>query len=545
MILRSLAAVTAILLALGGAGTASLALEPASVALQPDGSDTIAIAIAAPLVLPPGNSGLLDETELAAYTQPGGTLDRQLAALESSPAVAIGIDPRIVASIRLLGRDAPADARSWLERLEATPNETFPLAWADADVLAPLQAGATQALQPVSLEFALDRSRFSPEPDPAATPTPTADPEALPNAADLTAWNYTLPRLAWPSSGSVAAGDIARLAENGFTSAIIGGVELAPGSARAGATIVTEGLVTAVADATISRHFDDAARAQTTADWSAATGRLSAALEELRASQSTVFVTAGRDWSDSGSRLGDTVAALVPQPWITQTTLSSVLRATPVAANLRAAEVDELRNARVAELLEAEALVVRFAVIVDDPVALISPRRLDLLALLSNAWRADESGWLVATQLYLDESTAVRSAVQIVDSSTINLLTDRGALPITVSNSLDQAVTVYITVRPQRAILSVDESRVELTIEPGANKRGSVPVTSLSNGEVAVNVYLYNASGAQIGERTQVEINVQAGWETAGTLVFAALVVGVFAFGLVRNIRKRRKLLHE
>jgi hypothetical protein len=36
-----------------------------------------------------------------------------------------------------------------------------------------------------------------------------------------------------------------------------------------------------------------------------------------------------------------------------------------------------------------------------------------------------------------------------------------------------------------------------------------------------------------------MNINVQAGWETFGTLIFAALVVGIFAFGLVRNIRKR------
>jgi hypothetical protein len=36
-------------------------------------------------------------------------------------------------------------------------------------------------------------------------------------------------------------------------------------------------------------------------------------------------------------------------------------------------------------------------------------------------------------------------------------------------------------------------------------------------------------------------VNVNAGWETTGTLIFAALVVGLFAFGIVRNIRKRRK----
>jgi hypothetical protein len=58
---------------------------------------------------------------------------------------------------------------------------------------------------------------------------------------------------------------------------------------------------------------------------------------------------------------------------------------------------------------------------------------------------------------------------------------------------------------------------------------------------VQVLVTLNSSAGVQVGAPTVAEINVQAGWETPIVLVLAAIVVMVFAVGIVRNILRRRK----
>ena len=128
-----------------------------------------------------------------------------------------------------------------------------------------------------------------------------------------------------------------------------------------------------------------------------------------------------------------------------------------------------------------------------------------------------------------------------MESSSFNLVADRGLLPIAVSNATDQIVTVYITVRPETALLAVGDDLVELVIEPGSQGRAQIPVQAVSNGVVRLEVTLTSASGVSLGPATSAKINVQAGWETPIVVVIAAIVVAVFGGGIVRNILRRRK----
>ncbi len=135
------------------------------------------VAAVMPLTVPPSASDFVDAEALATYTAAGGTLTRQLDAVYGRP-VAVGIDPRIIASIRILGADAPASAVEWLQRLREIPNETFALAWADADVAVQAQAGAATLLAPTDASYAVRASRFAapgstPAPSPSSTPSET------------------------------------------------------------------------------------------------------------------------------------------------------------------------------------------------------------------------------------------------------------------------------------------------------------------------------------------------------------------------------------
>jgi len=148
---------------------------------------------------------------------------------------------------------------------------------------------------------------------------------------------------------------------------------------------------------------------------------------------------------------------------------------------------------------------------------------------------------MTASSAFLTQSRELLSSVQVVESSSFNLLADNATLPISVSNELAQPVTVYITVRPETALLAVGDNRVKIVVEPNSQAKGQIPVQAISNGTVQALVTLSSPTGVPIGMPQTAEINVQAGWETPIVVFLAAVVVAIFGIGIVRNIVRRRK----
>jgi len=236
MVLGAWAGLATLALAIGPA-LGSVALERSETAVGSSPAKTsdqpVSLAVLVPLTVRPGSAGLIDAATLAGYTAPLGVLTRQLDAVIGTPAV-IGLDPMIIASIRVLGRSAPASATAWLERLRTSGNEVFALAYADADLAALAHADALALRYPVAFKFAIDPRNFgpagtaSPAPSPSVTSTPppgtTASdaPPPLPtNTADVLAWSYTLKNIAWPADDTVVGGDMADLSAAGYTSVVL------------------------------------------------------------------------------------------------------------------------------------------------------------------------------------------------------------------------------------------------------------------------------------------------------------------------------------
>ena len=170
-----------------------------------------ALTLVVPLTVPPNETGLLDADTLTRYTAPLGLLTRQLDALVDAP-VAIGLDPLIVASIRVLGTSAPPSALAWLERLRGGIQRG----------LRPrlrrrgrLRGGEHRLARPPDARSA----SISPSTRPTsarpqtASPTPTPSPDArrrapippLPTLEDLLEWPYTLENVAWPADDTLTA----------------------------------------------------------------------------------------------------------------------------------------------------------------------------------------------------------------------------------------------------------------------------------------------------------------------------------------------------
>lgn len=521
-------------------------VRSAVVRLSAEVPPQVSVTVVTPLVTPPGTTGLLDAEELSELTAPGGQLDVQLrTALAHS--VAIGLDPMIPASIRLLGTSAPQSALDWLTALESASGDVFPLGYADADPALAAQAGLPLPLAP--LGFPIDERLFPPvteeTPAPDATPVPAPEP-TVPTPETLLTWNYSVDGLAWPAPDSVAARDVGAIANAGYSRILLDSAQVTGGSATSpNVTIRGEAdreLAASVADQTVSRLLRAAANAATDVDANAALTALSAHLAlAANGRDATLIAALGRDGSASGPRLDAALTALESLPWVVAMDLTDALAmpASPATFVPSSHPDDRVTTAR--SLLATEQSVTAFSSVVDEPGVVTEPRRLALLALLAESWAFDHAGWAAATGTFLEEGRTILDSVRIPDGSVINFPLEKGNLPIAVTNDLDFPVTVYVTVQPARAILDVLNDRVELKIEANSQSKASVPVQSIANGEVRTTVSLASATGVQISTPTSVDLNVQAGWETAATVVLAIVVVLMFAAGIARTALRWRK----
>ena len=543
MSLTPVRAALALLLGLVGAAAGA---APALAAPEP----TVGVAVVVPLVLPADTTGLATAEDLALYTAPLGFLTRELDAAIDRP-VAIAIDPMIIASIRVLGVSAPVSATQWLERLAGASNQTFALTYHDADLTLATQAGSATVPEPQSFAFTMDPANFAPTTDSTDTPTPapTVDPNqpvlpAMPSTREVLDWPYSLDGIAWPRADSVVSTDLPAIEASGYGTTIVSSSNLSR-EGSAGSVVDVAGQKVVVSDSAVSAAFDAAVNAPNDDDWVSALAKLSDAVVAAGRAQSggspAVMASLNRFIPFAGGRLADTLSALASSAAVEAIPLSRAMAAPSSPATIADEAQAADRVSLVSTVLSAERDEQQFASVAKDPLAITAPRRLELLALLSNQWASNPAGWPSLADNYLTASASIVNSVEVVAASGINLLADRATLPVSVTNKLDQAVTVFISVRPDTALLAVGSSRVKLVIEPNSQGKGQIPVQAISNGTVEITVSLTSSSGVPIGTPTRTQINVQAGWETPVVIVIAVLVVAMFTFGIIRSILRRRR----
>lgn len=502
--------------------------------------DRVRLALAYPLTTPPVESGLIPAERLEAWTAPTGALTRQLEAVDGA-SVAIGLDPRIPASIRVLGSSAPDSAVEWLAKLERMPNEVFPLAYADADLAAQSQAGVEAPLEPLGFDDVIDPADFA-EDDGEGEGGATAAPGEVPTTESLLDWEFTRTDIAWPADDTVASGDLDMFATGGLTTAILspGNVEPVDETVSAAATI--EGRAAVVADRRVTPALLTAADAASDTEWRAAT---SLAVAELALAAedgpATLLGTFARSGGDGAERVAATLAALSETPWSQPATLAEAVGAPPVGRSLASLPEPQQRLENVGRMLTAEQAVDDFSDVLADPEVLTAPTRRDLLALLSTGWIAQPEQWTAAVGRWLVDRRAITDAVSIVPSSTVLVVASETGIPITILNALPYPVDVIVTVAPSNGRLIVEDS-VEVTVEAETRSTVSVPVAAgVGSGEVSLEVSLASQDGTPVGDPVTVPANVQADWEGVGAAVLAAIAVVVFAIGVLRSVRRRRR----
>lgn len=516
--------------------------NPAAPAAAPVG-----LALAYPLTVPVQTTGLLPAERLETWTGPSGLLTRQLDAV-GGQSVAIGVDPRIIASIRVLGGSAPASAVAWLERLDALPNEVFPLAYADADLAVQSQLGLTRPLEPTTFDDAIDPGDFADSAPVDAGVEATPMPTQLPDTEALLDWSYTRADLAWPADGTVAAADLAWFAASGLTSTILGPANVEPSDRLVGAASTIGGSTAVTADDRVTGALQQASAAASDTEWRAAASRLTAELALAASGEPgseqrsvTLLATFDRSGGEKSDRVQATVASLSGLPWAAPATLTDAIGAPPSPRTLVDLPEDEQRRSNIDRMLQAERSIDEFSAVLADPDVLTGPTRRELLALLDVGWLDQNAEWLEAVGAWLVDKRATTEAVSVVPSSSVLVVASETGIPITVQNALPYAAEVVVDVQPTNGRLIV-EDRVELTVDPESRGTVRVPVAAgVGNGEVTLEVSLTAPDGTPIGDTVRIPANVQADWEGLGAAILAAIAVIVFGTGIWRNIRRRRR----
>ncbi|WIB32862.1 DUF6049 family protein [Curtobacterium sp. MCSS17_005] len=545
----------------------AFAVDRSAITWYPDFEQApVSVSVAMPITVPKSTDGILTAPVLAAATSVDGTLTQQLDAAEDHN-VAVAVDPRIIASIRILGDNAPSSAITWLQRLESLRNETFALSYADADVTGLRQAGSDGILSPISLDQSVKSENFpgaeTPAPTPTATPGQTSSPapteassdgtttddgadqaqETLPTTESLLDFPYSMDSIAWPTEGTVSSADLPALERAGTKTTIV-----SSGNTSAGAdtTITASEKIgddhVLVSDQSMSSMLRRAATATDRQTWSSTMSELTATLAtSARAATATgpILLTLGREWPSDSTRLSQALDALESTAWVAPADLSTASKAVAGSLTLASASTGEARVDQLQRLVRGEQGLSAFATILGDPNQLTAPARLRLLALASNAWRDDDQGLAAAVEARTAAWAKSTTEVGIVDSSSLTLLGDRSSLPVSIRNSSAYPVTVHLSVQPSNSALRVVRNDIVVEIQPDSSTRATVPVQSVANGKVELTMSLSSPTGVAIAEPATVELNVQAQWETVITAVAAIALIGIFGFGIFRSIRKR------
>ncbi len=539
---EAVAAALAAALAMAGPAGTGWAASTAGPARQIGASGApVSIAIVVPITVSPDpvGTGLIDADHLRSYTAPTGILTRQLDAVIDTAAV-IGLDPMIVASIRVLGSSAPPTARTWLQRLTSATNEIFPLAYADADpAIVTGTTGGASLLSNLDFQFAINPANFGPaqSASPTPTPTPSATPSdivPLPTNADILDWPYTQDGIAWPSDDTVASSVLGPLSEAGYHDVLLTSQNVS--SADSALVDLGGGIDGLIADAGMTSLVRDASYSGDDAGYTDALGRLDAAIDGMQAVSPgrTVIATLDRKWPIGALRIAGVLQNIESLGSAQSVGLSAVLSGSRESAKVVDESVDAADAEEARRAIGTVAPEAAFATVAgDDAADITSPRRLELLSVLAVSWVRADDGWGTRLQNYLTASAKLLASVRVVHGSNLFVTANSANIPVTVSNALAVPIHVQVAVRSTTGILQIDKPEVDLTVEPNSSNKALVPAQALSTGTVTAMVTLRSAAdpSVRVGFRDFVEVDVQPAWEGIGTLIVVLVLVLVFGAG--------------
>ncbi|SEN08002.1 DUF6049 family protein [Nonomuraea pusilla] len=310
------------------------------------------------------------------------------------------------------------------------------------------------------------------------------------------------------------------------------------------------GPVTAlVADSTITGLFEPDARTPTSVLLSTQRFIAETAMMASEPGQTTprsIVVAPSRRWDPKPALVTALLKTANKLPWLTLTTLDSIkaTRTSDLRAGLTYAE-GHRKEELSAKYLKRVKDVASKAQLTASILTSKPQSRFDaaVLRLTSSAWRTSTRTGRGVTKLV---STAVNARVDKIQITGAGpdrprtLAGSNGVVPISVKNSLEAPISLYIDVKSNNPeLLQVNYSQTKpLTIGSGQSGTVQVPMNATTSGDATVTVQLMTADRQPYGKPQRLTVRTTGYTGIALVIVGAALTV-MLAAVVTRVLRRR------
>ncbi|MFI7423615.1 DUF6049 family protein [Nonomuraea sp. NPDC049684] len=300
-----------------------------------------------------------------------------------------------------------------------------------------------------------------------------------------------------------------------------------------------------VADAELSRLFEPTAPTTvllSTQRFIAETAMIAA--EAGQVEPRSLVVAPSRRWDPNPALVTSLLQTANKLPWLSMTKLESIKPSKAATPRAGLTYTDQDRKEELsAKYLAPVKEVATQAQLTASVTGTKAPSAFDaaVLRLTSSAWRNNTRAGRVVTKLVGAAVDERIDKIQITDAPR-TLAGSNGVVPISVKNSLDKPVTLYIDVK------SNDLKRLQIIsppppIEPlliGGNQSGTLQVTmnASTSGDATVTVQLRTIDGLPYGKPERLTIRTTGYTGIALVIVGAALTVMLAA--VVTRILRRR-----
>lgn len=322
--------------------------------------------------------------------------------------------------------------------------------------------------------------------------------------------------------------------------------------AQSAAALVTTDRGTATTllpNAELSRLFENPSSAGLNSTFEARQlllARLAVISQQNPSEAQHVLLTTDRNWNPDVDNLRAVMDGLAEARFIETEPLSRLLGARITAAPLEAVPTTAIpsptqvtRQDLSGLLTQAEQISI-LSQVATDPEAFDADFRAGLAAATSTAWRNDPQGRSKALSDLSAYADTFRNRLSIVPGSNLNLISDRGDLPVTLRNDFDQDLTVDVALVPDNRRLSIEDT-FTVTIPAESAVSVNIPATAIGSGDVTVEVQVLTPDGTHIATPSHFTVRVRADWENLGTAILAAGLAIALAFGVIRTIKRGKR----
>jgi hypothetical protein len=260
-----------------------------------------------------------------------------------------------------------------------------------------------------------------------------------------------------------------------------------------------------------------------------------------------VVVAPPRRWDPGAALASSLLDETVHTPWLRPASLSSLVATPDQTGQVRRDGPPKYQVSR----SELRAPLLRQVQQLNNQIGLLTsilvqagPRYLSTAvdAVESSAWRGQPSGRRTARQLLHKVSAFVavqQHQVRIIDPLRVTLGGKSGEVPVSIRNTLGQAVRVRLRVSvPSTGRVVIGNPNKLITVPGGTQKTIKVPVKAAEAGSTTLTLWLTNPNGTPLPDST-ARVTVEATHFGTMAIVIIGIALAVFVITAIgRAIRR-------